>query len=81
MPATRGRHRSGGADQRFELKYAYAFQMNIPDMEAMSLADMQAGRTKWMKVLTVALRDKPFEAAALASTSSQPHVTVVTAFR
>ena len=53
-------------DQQFELKYAYAFQIKIPDMEAMTPADMQAGRTKWKKVTAIALSDKPFDAAALA---------------
>ncbi len=57
-------------DQQFELKYAYAFQMKIPDMDAMSEQDMQAGRTKWKKVLAIALSDKPFDAAALAKLDS-----------
>ncbi len=57
-------------DQRFEPKYAYAFQMKIPDMDAMSPQDMQAGRTKWKKVLAVAFSDKPFDAPVLAKLDS-----------
>ena len=55
-------------DQRFELKNAYAFQMNMPDFDAMSPEDLQAGpdKMKWKKALTVALSDQPFDTAALA---------------
>jgi hypothetical protein len=55
-------------DQRFEPKYAYAFQMEVPDLGAMSRADMQAGKppTKWKKVLAISLSDKPFDTQALA---------------
>jgi hypothetical protein len=55
-------------DQRFEPQYAYAFQMEIPDLGAMSRADMEAGKppTKWKKVLTISLSDKPFDTQTLA---------------
>jgi hypothetical protein len=55
-------------DQRFEPKYAYAFQMEIPDLGAMSRADMKAGKppTKWKKALAISLSDKPFDTPALA---------------
>ncbi len=55
-------------DQRFELKHAYAFQMNMPDFDAMSPEDLQAGpdKMKWKKSLTIALSDQPFDTEALA---------------
>ena len=55
-------------DQRFELMHAYAFQMNMPDFDAMSPEDLQAGpeKMKWKKALTIALSDQPFDTAALA---------------
>ena len=52
-------------DQRFELKHAYAFQMETPDFDAMS---KQADRDKliFKKTLAIALSDQPFDTQALS---------------
>ncbi len=55
-------------DQRFELKHAYAFEMETPDFEAMTPEDFQGGpeKMKWKKALAIALSDQPFDTQALA---------------
>ena len=55
-------------DQRFEPKYAYAFQMEDPGFRR-HVARGHAGREapiKWKKVLAISLSDKPFDTQALA---------------
>jgi hypothetical protein len=68
MPAGEGGPMFQFNDQHFEPKYAYAFQMKIPDLDAMSPADMQGGpeKMKWKKALAISLSDKPFDTQALA---------------
>jgi len=68
LPAGEGGPMFQFNDQRFEPKYAYAFQMKTPDFDAMSPADMQAGpeKMKWKKALAITLSDKPFDTQALA---------------
>ena len=54
-------------DKRFTPAHAYAYRMQTPDFDAMTPADMQAGKLKWKESLAVALSDRPFDRAALAS--------------
>ena len=51
-------------DKRFTPAHAYAYRMQSPDFDAMTLADKQV---KWKESLAVALSDRPFDRAALAS--------------
>ncbi len=54
-------------DQRFELKHAYAFQMETPDFDAMSAAGPgEADKLKFKKTLAIALSDQSFDTEALA---------------
>jgi hypothetical protein len=63
-------------DQRFAPRYAYAFHMEVPDLDAMPAPkDLQDGssvtvKMKWKKSLAIALSDKPFDTAALAKLDS-----------